>query len=98
MRLGIDFGTSSSRAALWSGEGFQFVEEPQKHGFTFPSSAYVTKEGNVLVGQAAENRRKLDPSRYKNNFKRDLGAVTAEHPYRLGERELLPEDLIAEIL
>jgi molecular chaperone DnaK len=95
MRLGIDFGTSSSRAALCAGGAFHFVEEPQKHGFTWPSSTCVIKEGHILVGQAAENRRRLDPGSYKSGFKRDLGSMI---PYRLGERELLPEDLVAEVL
>jgi molecular chaperone DnaK (HSP70) len=98
MRLGIDFGTSSSRAALLSGDSFRFVKEPLRHGSLFPSSAFVTKEREILVGYAAENRRKLDLRRYQSGFKRDLGAVRAENPYRLGEREFLPEDLVAAIL
>jgi molecular chaperone DnaK (HSP70) len=95
MRLGIDFGTSSSRAALMNGDDPKPVKDPLKHGFTFPSSIYVTERGEVLVGHAAENQRLKDPHRYQREFKRDLGR---SEPFLLGDHSILPEELVAEVL
>ena len=45
MRLGIDFGTSFSSAALVRDGNLVLVKEPVKLGFSFPSSAYLTERG-----------------------------------------------------
>ncbi|EDX83139.1 DnaK family protein [Synechococcus sp. PCC 7335] len=95
MHLGIDFGTCYSSAALMLDGTFQAVKEPLKHGYSFPSSAFLTKQGNIVVGQAAENQYKLAPNRYCREFKRDFGCTV---PYTLGGRGFLPEQLILELL
>jgi molecular chaperone DnaK len=95
MHLGIDFGTTFSSAALFVNGEIKRVKEPMRSGYSYPSSAFVNKEGKVFVGQAAENQRGQDPSSYRREFKRDLGQKT---PSSLGNRKFLPEDLVSEML
>ena len=95
MHLGIDFGTTFSSAALFVNGEIKRVKEPIRSGYSYPSSAFVDNEGKVLVGQAAENLRGQDISRYWREFKRDLGRTT---PSTFGNRRFLPEDLVSEML
>ena len=95
MYLGIDFGTTFSSAALFVNGEIKRVKEPMRSGYSYPSSAFVNKEGKVFVGQAAENQRGQDPSSYRREFKRDLGQKI---PSSLGNRKFLPEDLVSEML
>ena len=98
MFLGIDFGTSNSSAALMIGDRPRLVKEPVKQGYSFPSSIYLTEEGEILVGQIAENRKFLDLTRYRREFKKDLLQNT---PYFLGsqgEYEFSPQESIAEVI
>lgn len=57
MRLGIDFGTCYSSAALLLDGIARAIKEPLKQGYSFPSSVYLTERQEILVGQAAENTR-----------------------------------------
>lgn len=59
MHLGIDFGTCYSSAALLVDGILKPVKEPLKLGYSFPSSVFVTKGGQIVVGQAAENQYKM---------------------------------------
>lgn len=95
MQLGIDFGTCYSSAALLLDGIPKPIKEPLKQGYSFPSSVYVTEGGEILVGQAAENKRQKNPQSYRREFKRELGSTD---PYPLGNRFLLPEELVAEVL
>jgi len=95
MRLGIDFGTCNSSAALLLDGTLKRIAEPLKHDYCFPSSIFVTEQGEILVGHAAENARQQAPERYCHEFKRDLGSDT---PYTLGNRQMLPEELITEVI
>jgi len=95
MKLGIDFGTCYSSAALLINETPRPLKEPISHGYSFPSSVFVTEEGKLLVGQAAENARQKNPQRYRAEFKRDLGTP---NPYAFVDSYFLPEELIAEVL
>lgn len=96
MYLGIDFGTCYSSAAITlNGKKTQLVREPLKHGYSFPSCVYFTEQGDLLVGQAAENQHILHPERYRAGFKRDLGSP---EPYILGNQPFLPEELVAAVI
>ncbi|MUG96851.1 Hsp70 family protein [Scytonema sp. UIC 10036] len=95
MWLGIDFGTCNSSAALLLDGTLKRIAEPLKHDYCFPSSIFVTAQGQILVGHAAEHARQQDPQRYCHEFKRDLGSDT---PYTLGNCQLLPEELVTEVI
>ena len=95
MKLGIDFGTCYSSAALLLDGTLNPIKEPLNHGYSFPSSVFITEQGEILVGQAAENAKGTNLQNYRNEFKRELGSAT---PYLLGNSSFLPEDLIAEVL
>jgi molecular chaperone DnaK (HSP70) len=95
MHLGIDQGTCYSSAALVVNGVLKLVQEPIRHGYSYPSSVFVTPEGEILIGQAAENRRQMHPTRYRREIKRELGRNT---PLLIGDREFFPEELIAEFL
>lgn len=98
MVLGIDFGTCNSSAALMLDNQIRLVKEPAKQGYSFPSSIYLTEEGEILVGQIAENSKFLDITRYRREFKRDL---LQNSPYLLGsqgEYQFTPQELIIEVI
>jgi molecular chaperone DnaK len=95
LRLGIDFGTCYSSAALLL-EGVPTpIPAPLTPGYALPSSVFITEQGEILVGQVAENNRQKNPQRYRREFKRDLGSPD---PYTLGNVSMLPEELVTEVL
>ncbi|MCH2049229.1 MAG: hypothetical protein MK289_12295 [Trichodesmium sp. ALOHA_ZT_67] len=96
MWLGIDFGTCNSSATLMRG-WIPFVVRDScfTPGDSFPSSVYVTKQNQVVVGHEAYNQRLRDSSRYKEQFKRDLGKSA---PYQIGGCQFRPEDLVVEVI
>jgi molecular chaperone DnaK (HSP70) len=95
MYLGIDFGTCYSSAALLL-EGVPTpIPAPLTPGYALPSSVFITEQGEILVGQAAENKRQKNPQRYRREFKRDLGSPD---PYTFGNTFMLPEELVTEVL
>ncbi len=91
-RLGIDFGTSHTVAALAG------PERPQPllfdASFLLPSSVYAETDGRLLVGQDAIRSARLDPTRFEPNPKRrvDDGRLL------LGEREYRVTDAIGAVL
>ena len=95
MLLGIDFGTCNSSAALMLNDSIKLVKEPMKGGYSFPSCVYLTEQGEILVGVAADNNRLRDIGRYRGEFKRELGT---NEPYQLGDRSMLPEELVTEVI
>ena len=95
LRLGIDFGTCYSSAALLL-EGVPTpINAPLTPGYSLPSSVFITEKGEILVGQVAEHNRQKNPQSYRREFKRDLGSPD---PYTLGNVFMLPEELITEVL
>ena len=96
MRLGIDFGTCYSSAAILLDGVLRPVKEPlHPVESCFPSTVCLTKQGKLVISQAAENQRRIDPKRYCSEFKRNLGE---DFPYFLGELRMLPEELIGTVL
>lgn len=95
LKLGIDFGTCYSSAALLI-EGVPTpINAPLTPGYCLPSSVFITEQGEILVGQAAENNQQKNPLSYRREFKRDLGSTD---PYTFGTTYMLPEELITEII
>ncbi|MFC5664503.1 Hsp70 family protein [Kitasatospora misakiensis] len=92
--LVVDFGTSSSAAAVVLDRGERLVKEPSSGLLSWPSA--VCAEGDrLLVGSAAEHRKRAEPSCYRAEFKRDLGERA---PVPLGERTYPVSALVAAVL
>lgn len=71
--LGIDFGTSYTVAAV-SAEGESRTIDAEGNGRDrMPSSTFLTKEGEILVGTAAQHQATFAPDRYEPTPKRVLG-------------------------
>ncbi len=81
VRLGIDFGTTHTVAAL-GGAG---APQPLLFdaSFLLPSAVYAETDGRLLVGQDAIRSARLDPTRFEPNPKRRID----EGRILLGSRE-----------
>ncbi|HEX4963580.1 MAG TPA: Hsp70 family protein [Thermoanaerobaculia bacterium] len=92
--FGIDLGTTNSCLAVMEAEGPRVVTidgEP-----IVPSVVSLdSKTGRFLVGRRARNRLVLEPAWTVRSIKRRMGETA---PVRVGDRELLPEEVSAEIL
>lgn len=94
MWLGIDFGTTSTRAAiLKDGEATPLALNGNSP--IMPSVVFLDENNNLLVGQEAENSKMTRPDRYQAEFKRNIGQST---PFLLGNRQFMPEDLVRSVL
>lgn len=99
--LAIDFGTSFSSAAValddgsTGGPSVVAVKDPLTRSTSFPSAVCVDDAGELLVGQPAVDARGLDPQRYKEQFKRDVGADAA---VQLGDASYGVRELVAAVL
>jgi molecular chaperone DnaK len=92
--FGIDLGTTNSCLAVMEAGGPRVIDidgEP-----IVPSVVSLDKStGRFLVGRRARNRQVLEPAWTVRSIKRRMGQPA---PVRLGDRELLPEEVSAEIL
>ena len=86
LRLAVDFGTSSTCAAISvDGGGPQVVVVDGAP--LMPSSVYVTADGTLFVGAEADRQAAVDPSRYEPHPKR-----------RIDEAELLLGDVVLPVV
>ncbi|ETK35223.1 Hsp70 family protein [Microbispora sp. ATCC PTA-5024] len=92
--LAVDFGTSSSSAALVAGGAILPLKEPSSGSWSWPSSVCLD-DGTLQVGTPAERRKRVRPELYRAEFKRDLGQAS---PVVLGDRSYPPEALVAAVL
>ena len=91
--LSIDFGTSSTVGVLSAfGRGPRAIEVDGS--VTMSSAVYVNDDGLLVVGQDAERRARLDPSRFEPNPKRRIDEGTL----RLGETDVAIVDAFAAVL
>ncbi|VVJ22830.1 FIG00821990: molecular chaperone [Amycolatopsis camponoti] len=91
--LSIDFGTSSTVAVLSAfGRGPRAVEVDGS--VTMSSAVFVNDDGLLVVGQDAERRARLDPSRFEPNPKRRIDEGTL----RLGDSTVEVTDAFAAVL
>ncbi|MDQ7808082.1 Hsp70 family protein [Amycolatopsis sp. A133] len=91
--LSIDFGTSSTVGVLSAfGRGPRAIEVDGS--VTMSSAVYVNDDGLLVVGQDAERRARLDPSRFEPNPKRRID----EGRLQLGETEIEIADAFAAVL
>ncbi len=92
--LVVDFGTTTSSAVLVSTDGTQIVREPGGDRDLWPSAVCVDVD-EVVVGTAATDRQRFDPSAFRSEFKADLGDPC---PIPIGAKSYLPEELVTELL
>lgn len=97
MNIGIDLGTSYSSVAAEVNGKIEMIRVSTGasafgDSYSIPTAVYI-ENGEILLGQVALNKRKISPSCFKDEFKRDLGTTT---PYVLGGEEYLPEQLYTE--
>ncbi|WIV60209.1 Hsp70 family protein [Amycolatopsis nalaikhensis] len=91
--LAIDFGTSSTVGVLSAfGRGPRAIEVDGS--VTMSSAVFVNDDGLLVVGQDAERRARLDPSRFEPNPKRRID----EGRIRLGDTDVEITDAFAAIL
>jgi molecular chaperone DnaK len=92
--FGIDLGTTNSCIAVMEAGGPRLIEidgEP-----IVPSVVSLDRQtGRFLVGRRARNRQVAEPAWTVRSIKRRMGQPAA---VRLGDRELLPVEIAAEIL
>jgi len=100
MIASIDIGTSYSSICILGPDG---RAQPVDIGtgtsmfgskYSLPSAVFVEDGGNVLVGQAAMNSRRIKPQNFRMEFKRNLGE---DIPILLGSRSFKPEELYTEL-
>ncbi len=103
--LSVDFGTTNTMASMTvvedrvRGMGLNeleitvnLVEVEGAHRLA--SAVFMNKEGQLVVGTAAENQSVFDLARYEPTPKRRLG----EAEVLLGERAMSPVELVAAVL
>ncbi|MFC9130434.1 Hsp70 family protein [Streptomyces sp. NPDC057099] len=73
--LVVDFGTTTTQAALVEGDSIRILHEPATGAVFWPSSVLADGAGGLLVGSPAERGKRLRPSRYRSEIKRDLGST-----------------------
>ncbi len=100
--IGIDLGTTNSLIAVWragdEGDDDKPCAEliPNSAGQVLtPSAVSIDDDGDVLIGDAAAQRRVGHADVTCTEFKRDMGSTRI---YRLGSRSFTPEQLSALIL
>ncbi len=93
MIVGIDLGTTNSLIAYYSDEGAKII--PNRLGKHLTPSIVGIDGDTVLVGETAKEYGMLYPDRVADVFKRSMGT---ERKYRLGEKELMAEELSAFVL
>ncbi|MEV1285611.1 Hsp70 family protein [Micromonospora sp. NPDC049679] len=92
--LVIDFGTSSSAAAVVAGDTMRLVPEPISGGYTWPSAVHWDGQ-HMFVGSVAERRKRAAPTAYAAEFKRGLAA---DIPMALGDRRFRPVEQVVAVL
>jgi molecular chaperone DnaK len=91
--LSIDFGTSSTVGVLSAfGRGPRAIEVDGS--VTMSSAVFAGEDGLLVVGQDAERRARLDPSRFEPNPKRRID----EGVLRLGDSTVEITDAFAAVL
>ncbi|MFE6748526.1 Hsp70 family protein [Kitasatospora purpeofusca] len=72
--LVVDFGTTTTQAAVVEHGTVRMLHEPATGAASWPSAVLADGSGGVLVGAPAERGKRLHPLRYRAEIKRDLGS------------------------
>jgi len=97
--FGIDLGTTNSTIAVIDGTDAKVI--PNKFGSNItPSAVWIDKRGSLHVGQEAKLRALIDdPENADLEFKLRMGlGVEGKKVFVRSGREMLPEELSAEVL
>ncbi|MFB7928354.1 Hsp70 family protein [Streptomyces sp. NPDC056039] len=73
--LVVDFGTTTTQAAVVEGDTTRILHEPATGAVFWPSSVLADGAGGLLVGSVAERGKRLRPTRYRSEIKRDVGST-----------------------
>jgi molecular chaperone HscC len=92
--FGIDLGTTHSLIAACYGERVELINNALGSALT-PSAVAVDDAGQIVVGQAALDRRFTHPQLAATVFKRLMGSSKR---VAVGKREFSPEELSAFVL
>ncbi len=92
--LGIDFGTSYTVAAVAIDGNVTTVDVEANGRSRLPSSVFLSLDGQILVGTAAQHQAVFAPERYEPTPKRVLG----EGELFLGDRLVPVSELAAAVL
>lgn len=92
--LVVDFGTTTSSAALLTADRETLLKEPSSGSWSWPSAVCHTGE-HLVVGTDAEWLRTARPGFYRDELKRLLGS---SKPVHLGPHAYQVEELVAELL
>src|SRR4051812_10331247 len=93
-RLGVDLGTTYTAAAV-DVEGRLEMLALGNRALQVPSVLFIKEDGEVLVGEAAERRGVVEPSRVVREFKRRIGDSV---PLMVGGAPYSPQALVARLL
>ena len=92
--LGVDLGTTYTAAAINEG-GRASITELGNRTPTIPSVVFLSEDGTVLTGEAANRRAATEPTRVAREFKRRIGDTT---PLSLGGTPYSADALSAMLL
>jgi molecular chaperone DnaK len=96
--IGIDLGTTNSEAAVMEGGKPRIIPSAEGNvygGKNFPSVVAFTKEGEVLVGDAAKRQAVLNPERTVQRIKRKMGT---KYTVTIDDTSYTPQQVSAMIL
>ena len=93
--LGVDLGTTFSAAATVDDTRMPAMVGLGNRAMQIPSVLFVGADGEVLVGEPAERRARIDPTRVVREFKRRMGDSVAIY---LGGKPFPIEQLTALLL
>ncbi|MBD9200271.1 MAG: hypothetical protein EGQ32_00675, partial [Prevotella sp.] len=92
--IGIDLGTATTEAALFTDGQVHMIPNPDQQNIT-PSAVGLDETGKITVGEQAKASYLLAPERTVIEVKRKIG--TGEQ-IRLGKKTFTPAEISAEIL
>lgn len=95
--FGIDLGTTTSAIAVARGADADIVRNTLRREFT-PSAVYMSRSGNIRVGEKARQIVEDDPQNTHAEFKIQMGVKDAHRTFEAAGRTMTPEQLSAEVL
>lgn len=92
--VGIDLGTTNSEVAVIE-DGHPVVIADSQNQKVLPSFVGVSQEGEILIGQSAQNQLVVFPERTVKSIKRMMGA---DKKIEMAGKDYTPQELSAMVL